>query len=161
MLLRADRGSSALLTVLFFCVDVVLHRVLLHLARNDYSAAFAQSHALLLAHPSSLPVVNNFAVVSLYYNANSSNNSGGGGGVGSVPVPVSSGSDSILSAGGMGAGIQALEGLIRADPTRNLTEATLSNLRALYDLSSSNPALKRRMLDGLVLNYGDDSLDAQ
>jgi hypothetical protein len=143
--------------VLFLC------RVLLHLARNDYSAAFAQSHALLLAHPSSLPVVNNFAVVSLYYNANSSNSTtgGGGGGVGSVPVPVSSGSDSVLSAGGMGAGIQALEGLIRADPTRNLTEATLSNLRALYDLSSSNPALKRRMLDGLVLNYGDDSLDAQ
>jgi hypothetical protein len=41
----------------------------------------------------------------------------------------------------------------------NLQSSVLSNLRALYDLSSSNPALKRRMLEGLIMMYGSDEIE--
>lgn len=104
-------------------------RTLLHLARNDYSGAHALMSSLYASHPTHIDVVNNYAVTSLY-------------------VPD-----------GIQAGVRALEALIRADPVKNLKESVLSNLRALYDLSSTNPALKRRLLEGLILMYGSDDLE--
>lgn len=101
----------------------------MHLARNDYAGAHALMSSLYASHPSDIDVVNNYAVTSLY-------------------VPS-----------GVQAGVRALEELIRADPVKNLKESVLSNLRALYDLSSTNPALKRRLLEGLIITYGSDDLE--
>lgn len=104
-------------------------RVLLHLARNDYTAAFALISSLYAAHPADIDIANQYAVCSLY-------------------VP-----------GGIALGIAALEDLIRRDPLSNLRESVVCNLRALYDLSSANPQLKRRVIEGLTLLYGSDELE--
>jgi hypothetical protein len=55
--------------------------------------------------------------------------------------------------------VQALEELLRSDPLSNLSDAVLQNLRTLYELASNTPALKKRMLDGMVFLYGTDELE--
>jgi hypothetical protein len=126
---NANTTNAAHISFCVFCWSWLSARVLLSLAKNDYVGAHSLVSALYASHPTHLDVVNNFAVCCLY-------------------VPD-----------GIAAGIAALEGLIRADPIANIRESVLSNLRALYDLSSSNPALKRRMLEGLILMYGSDDLE--
>ena len=114
---------------MLFVRSFVLCRVLLHLARNDYTAAHSLSASLYASHPSCLLVVNNYAVCCLYI------------------------------ASELNSAVVALESLIRRDPIGNLHESVLSNLRALYDLAAPNPQLKRRMIEGLVIMYGSDDLE--
>lgn len=55
--------------------------------------------------------------------------------------------------------VSLFEDLIRVDPYRNLREVVVSNLRVLYELSSSDAALKKRLIDGLLLNYAADDCE--
>lgn len=52
--------------------------------------------------------------------------------------------------------VDTLEALVRRDPIKHTTEAVLGNLKALYDLSSTNPARKQRVLEALLERYGED-----
>jgi hypothetical protein len=41
----------------------------------------------------------------------------------------------------------------------HMREVVIGNLRVLYELSSSDAVLKKRLIDALLLNYGHDDAD--
>lgn len=142
-------------------------RVLLHLARNEYTLAHTAITALHAAHPFHVEVVNNLAVCCLYVNEMKQ-------GIGALERLIRKDPVRSDTRGSQAPSVPPAESVVpctadsflsvsRVSPavslSSHLTESVLSNLRALYDLSSANPALKRRMLEGLILNYGSDDLE--